>query len=176
MKKSVALCLFFFSLAPAGLMAQPLNMFIKITDELVIQGESTAPGHVNEIEALAESEGTSSPCTVSGTCSAASQSSFSFIMAMNKSVIPLRTALLTHNSLTSIDIVFQPATGTAYENFKIHLEEVFVESIQQSGSTGGDKPSYSVSFNAKKWRWTYIKAAGDTPIVYGWNFETNTAF
>ena len=61
-------------------------------------------------------------------------------------------------------------TGTSAAKIVFELEDVFVESVQQSG--GGSAPSESLSLAYGKIRWTYTDAAGHS--TGGWDLESNS--
>jgi type VI secretion system secreted protein Hcp len=75
-------------------------------------------------------------------------------------------------------VVLRKAGGTALEYIKYEFEEVFVESVQWSGSAGGDdKPTESVSFAFKKIDFTYTpqteKGIAGKAIPASWDLTKN---
>ncbi|MDQ2950469.1 MAG: type VI secretion system tube protein Hcp, partial [Acidobacteriota bacterium] len=79
---------------------------------------------------------------------------------------------------TKANVVLRKAGGEAVEYLKYNFEEVFVESIQWSGSSGGDDtPSESVSFAFGKIEIEYTPQKGKgeqgTMIPATWDIRVN---
>jgi len=78
-------------------------------------------------------------------------------------------------------VVFRAAAGdNSLEYLKYEFEEVFVESVQWSGSSGGDdRPTESLSLAFGKVEVTYTPqtATGDpgAPVVASWDQRSRTA-
>ena len=81
---------------------------------------------------------------------------------------------------TEAHVALRKAGGTALVYLQYDFFEVFVESVQTSGSTGGDDtPTESVAFAFAKMDMKYTPqtttGAAGTPIPASWNLTTNTA-
>ena len=138
-----------------------------------VEGESLAKGMENWIEVFSFSWGASNPTTVgttSGGLSAgkASVSSFNIMKKQEKSSTNLFSRCCTGQHYDKAVVEMRKATGLdgGQKTFmKYTFENVFVESIQWSGSTGGDDtPTESVSFAFAKVTMEYSKQdmKGDT--------------
>jgi type VI secretion system secreted protein Hcp len=61
---------------------------------------------------------------------------------------------------------------------QIDLTQVFIDSISWGGSSGGGKPSESVSFSFASIQFTYTPqlatGASGSPVPFGWNVLTNS--
>ena len=131
-------------------------------------GGSTVAGHIGEIDLLAYSTG-ASKCVG---CSVALAQDLNFIMSLNPSVISFNKALTKGTVLTSVDLVYRRASD-GVEFYKIHMENVRVSSVSESGSS--DNPTIAISLTPEKTAWQQFKTAGTTAKTsYGWNFTTNT--
>jgi type VI protein secretion system component Hcp len=84
--------------------------------------------------------------------------------------------MVNGTKLTSIDLTYIKNTGAAtIEFYKMHMENVTITSIQESGSS--EIPTYSASFAADKvaWQDTIIKGDGTAgaKASYGWDILNN---
>jgi type VI secretion system secreted protein Hcp len=119
-----------------------------------IKGESTAKGFEGKIEIFSFSWGASSPVTIgsgSGGVSGGkvSISSFNVMKKTDASSADLFKACCVGDHIDTIIVTMRKAGGTAgQEPFLIYtFSTCMVESIQWSGSSGGDdSPTESVSF------------------------------
>jgi len=141
------------------------DTYLKITGPDV-EGESLAKGMENWIEVFSFSCGASNPTTVgttSGGLSAgkASVSGFNIMKKQEKSSTKLFAQCCAGNHYDKAVVEMRKATGIdgGQKTFmKYTFENVFVESIQWSGSTGGDDtPTESVSFAYAKVTMDYFK-------------------
>jgi type VI secretion system secreted protein Hcp len=140
-----------------------------------IKGEST--GLKDALEIFSFSFGASNPVTI-GTASAGaaagkvSISSFNVMKKTDSSSAAMFLACCQGQHYTEMDVHIRKATGTGGQQDFITYKfgTVFIESIQWSGSAGGDDtPTESVSFAFGKVGITYMKqdakgvlsAAGD---------------
>ena len=135
-----------------------------------VAGESTAKGYDNGwFEIYSFSFGASNPVTIgpgSGGVSGGrvSVSSFNVMKKTEKSSPLLFNACCTGQHYGKISVDLRKATGTGGQSkfLTYQFEECMVESIQWSGSTGGDDaPSESVSFAFAKVKVEYFKQSKD---------------
>ena len=143
------------------------DTYMLIGDGTVITGETTASGltpATGYVEIFSFSWGASNPTSVgSGSTGLAagkvSVSSFNVMKKTEKSSNPLMTACCTGQHFPSAKVVMRKATGTSggQQTFlEYDFTDVMVESIQWSGSSGGDDtPTESVSFAFAKFSITY---------------------
>ncbi|HEY0882939.1 MAG TPA: type VI secretion system tube protein Hcp, partial [Archangium sp.] len=123
-----------------------------------VEGESTAKGFEKKIEIYSFSWGASNPTTIgsgSGGHSAgkASLSSFNVMKKTEKSSATLFQACCDGTHYESATVTLRKATGAAGQKpFLVYkFEDILVESIQWSGSSGGDDtPTESVSLSYGK--------------------------
>ena len=129
-----------------------------------VEGESTAAGFEKKIEIYSFSWGASNPVTVGSgtggmTGGKVSISSFNFMKKTEKSSAKLFQACATGQHFPTATVTMRKATGTAGEQkaFLVYkFTEIMVESIQWSGSSGGDDtPTESVSLAFAKVEITY---------------------
>jgi type VI secretion system secreted protein Hcp len=142
-----------------------------------IKGESTAKGFKDAFEIYSFSFGASNPITIgthSGGASAGkvSVSSFNVMKKTDSASAQLFLNCCTGTHAEEMEVHCRKATGTGgQQDFLTYkFKGVFIESIQWSGSSGGDDtPTESVSFAFSKVEITYKKqdakgaltAAGD---------------
>jgi type VI secretion system secreted protein Hcp len=162
----------------------PFDAFLKIETPNVA-GESSDSAHKGEIEIFSFSLGASNPTTIgSGTGGAGagkvSFSSFSLMKKTDKTSPILYQSLAVGSHFNKATVTLRKASGDApIEYLKYTFGTVFVESIQWSGSTGGDDaPAESVSFVYGKLEVDYQpqgpdgKALGGA-VHGGWDITTN---
>jgi len=118
-----------------------------------LPGESTATGFVGKIEIFSWSWGASNPATVGSGKSGISAgkvsiSSFNVMKKTDKSSCKLFAYACNGTHIPTIIVTMRKAGGTAQQAFLVYtFTECMVESIQWSGSSGGDDtPTESVSF------------------------------
>jgi type VI secretion system secreted protein Hcp len=123
-----------------------------------VPGESTAKGMEGKIEIYSWSWGASNPVTIgSGTAGIsagkASVSSFNVMKKSDKASAMLFAACTRGDHYPLMTVSMRKATGTGGQLVFLEYKftTVYVESIQWSGSTGGDDtPTESVSFSFGK--------------------------
>ena len=157
------------------------DLFLKLDG---IDGESQKDGHVNEIEIFSFSNGASNPSSVGmGTGSGAAKvelSSISFQKQTDKASPKLFLKCCDGTHIATGKLTCREAGGTSpVEYFTYDLEECFIDSVSWGGSSGGGKPSESVSMSFKKVVVTYYPQNPDgskgDKMVGGWDVSTNTA-
>jgi type VI secretion system secreted protein Hcp len=119
-----------------------------------VQGEATATGFKDKIEIYSFSWGASNPTTVSSgatglSAGKVSLSGFNIMKKTEKSSPTLFAACCNGKHFDKATVTMRKAAGEAGQKpFLIYtFTDVMVESIQWSGSTGGDDtPTESVSF------------------------------
>ena len=146
------------------------DTFLKF-DGTKIKGESSADGHKEEIEIYSFSWGASNPVTVgsgSGGMAAGkvSVSSFNIMKKSELSSPMLFAACCAGQHLPSAVVTMRKATGEdgGQGAFLVYtFTDVMIESIQWSGSSGGDDtPTESVSIAFAKVKIEYSKQAEDS--------------
>lgn len=150
----------------------------------MIIGNSVAKGHEKEIEVLSYSHGIAS-CSPNalkggglGACKA-SLSDLSLMMVMSPGLNQLRYLTFTGKKLLSADLVMERnGADKPMAFYKIHLEDVTVTSVQESGSS--ETPIVSVSFSATRIAWAIYeqKEGGSLELVnkVGFNLGNNTVW
>jgi type VI secretion system secreted protein Hcp len=169
------ICLFFivaFMFTCSGAFAQQVNAVLKAMNGTTkLNGGSIVPGHLNEIDILSYSVGESF-CVG---CLKTTFSDLSVMMSLNAATISLKKLQVNGTKLTSVDLTYIKNTTTTIEFYKVHMENVTIESIQESGSS--EIPTYSVSFFPDKiaWQNTIIKSDGTAGAKssYGWDVVNN---
>ena len=113
------------------------------------------------IEIYSFSWGMSNPVTIGSASSGAgagkvSISSFNIMKKADAASAALMKCCMAGEHITKAHVVLRKAGGSALEYLKYDFEEVYVDSVQQSGSSGGDDtPTESVSFAFGKFTYTY---------------------
>jgi type VI secretion system secreted protein Hcp len=150
-----------------------------------LDGESTRKGFEKQIEIYSFSFGASNPTTVgSGTSGMAagkvSISSFNVMKKTESVSAVLFAKCCVGDHFATANITCNKASGdkaVPLSFLKFDFTEVYVESIQWSGSSGGDDtPTESVSFAFASVKITYTpqtaKGTGGTPIIANWDQTT----
>jgi type VI secretion system secreted protein Hcp len=160
------------------------DTFLKIESPNVA-GESTDSKHKGEIEIYSFSLGASNPTTIgSGTGGAGagkvSLSSFNFMKKTDKTSPVLFQACASGTHYAKVTITCRKAGGSnPVEYLKYTFTTVVVESIQWSGSSGGDDtPTESCSFAYGKVQIDYTPqknadGSGGAPVHGGWDAQAN---
>lgn len=137
-----------------------------------IEGEATAKGFEKKIGIFSMSWGASAATTVGATkggisASKVSVSSFNMMKQLDSSSVPLFQACCKGEHITTATITFRKQTGDSQEGFLIYtLTDVMVESIQTSGSSGGDDtPTESLSLAFAKMEVEYKKQGKDGKLT-----------
>ena len=149
-----------------------------------VTGESKDEKHTNEIDVLSFSMGANNPVgNIGGGGAGAGKVSISSLQIMKH--FDAASPAMFQNCCTGKhfpkgQLTLRKAGGTALEYLVYHFEKVFVESVQWSGSSGGDDiPTESLSLAFGKIELMYIvqddKGGAGKNIGAKWNLETNTA-
>ena len=159
------------------------DLFLSIPN---IPGESTAKGFENQIVVYSYSFGASIPVTVDGSTNPPtgkpSLSDLSILKAFDKSSPYLFRSLVQGKNIASQGtpgiILSVVPTGAVKASVTYALQDVYVSSLSDSGSTGGDsEPTESISFAFGVLRITYVPQNPDgsagTAISVAYNRETN---
>jgi len=126
-----------------------------------VEGESKRKGFEKQIAVLSFSFGASNPSTVGsgggGGAGKASISSFNFMKLSDVTSPILFQKCCAGDHFDKVTVTLNKAGGTAAVDFLLYeFEQVFVDSIQWSGSSGGDDtPMESVSLSFGKVTVTY---------------------
>lgn len=128
-----------------------------------LKGETTATGYEGQIEVYSFSWGASNPVTVGSGATGLSGgkvsiSSFNIMKKTETSSAPLFNACASGQHYDKATVTMRKAGGTAGQQIFLTyvFTDVMVESIQWSGSSGGDdSPTESVSFAFGKVEITY---------------------
>lgn len=148
-----------------------------------VDGESTRKGFEKWIEIYSFSLGAANPVNIGpGAGSGAGKVSLSGLNLMKKTDSTSPTLFQTCCSgkhFTKATLTLNKAGGDAAVDYlKYDFVEVFVDSVQWSGSSGGDDtPTESVSLAFAEVSITYTPQKADgtkgSPVVAGWNVKTN---
>jgi type VI secretion system secreted protein Hcp len=152
------------------------DAFLKIDG---VNGEATRKGFEKQMEIQSFSWGASNPSTVgAGTGGGAGKVSVSSFNVMKKTdaASPLLfQACCTGQHYPKAVVTLNKAGGKAAVDFiKYEFEQVYVDSVQWSGASGGDDtPTESVSFSFGKVAVTYTPQNADgskgSPAVGSWD-------
>lgn len=158
-----------------------LEAFLKIEG---IPGESRKAGHPDEIDILSFSFGASNPTTVAkGTGAGASQvniSSFNIMKMTDLSSTALFLRCAKGEHIPTAIVTLRKAGGTnPLEYLQYKFTKVYVDSIQWSGSGGGDDtPSESLSLAFEKVEIVYSSQNDDgtakKTVGSGWDIPSGT--
>jgi type VI secretion system secreted protein Hcp len=158
--------------------------FDTFLDIAEVPGESTATGFVGKMEIMSWSWGATNSINIGshsgGAAGGKAQiSSFNIMKQSDKASTLLFKACTTGQHFPKAIVTMRKAGGTGGQQpFLMYtFEEVFVESIQWSGSTGGDDtPTESVSFVFGKVSVEYLAQdkAGKTSVAgqAAWDLRT----
>ncbi len=137
-----------------------------------IKGEATAKGHEGQIGIFSISWGCSAATTVGANTGGISASkvqisSFNMMKQLDTSSVPLFQACCKGTHIPKAKITFRKQTGDAQESFLIYtLHDVMVDSLQTSGSSGGDDtPTESLSLAFAKMEIEYKKQGKDGKLT-----------
>ena len=158
------------------------DMFLEIA---TIPGESTDDKHKNWIEILSYSSGVSQ--SIAGAASTGGARSaqrtdhadFTIMKRLDKASPKLALAASNGEHIAKVTVELCRATGTKQPFMKYTMSDVLITSVQPSGSSGGDIPMESVSFNYGKIEWEYTSTdhktgkKGDTTKAH-WDLTSNT--
>ncbi len=148
-----------------------------------VTGESTDSAHSGEIEIYSFSWGASNPVTIgSGTTGSGagkvSLSSFNFMKKLDNSSPNLLKNCCIGDHFKTATLQLRKAGGSQETYLEYDMEEIYVESYQVSGSTGGDDtPTESLSVTFAKITMNYtpqLKTGGmGTKVTAGWDQTIN---
>jgi type VI protein secretion system component Hcp len=130
-----------------------------------LNGGSTVAGHTNEIDVLSNSHGE----TFCIGCAKPNFSSFNIMISLSPATISFKKLLLNGTKLTSVDVTYIK-TAIPLEYYKIHMENVTVESVQESASS--EIPTFSVSLTPDRMAWQQISDT-NKKTSYGWDIAAN---
>jgi len=154
----------------------------------IIKGGSLSEAHENEIEVISYSAGLSA-CTPNFSNGGGQQAckpsigSLNFLMPLSGGVNQLKYSLLTGLRLLTADFAFEKPSdvgphSSAY--YRIHMEDVVVVSVQESGSDGGGVPTVSIELAASRVAWAMytVNPQGTNTLSskLGYNLATNTVW
>lgn len=149
-----------------------------------IDGESTDDKHKNWIEIYSFSWGMSNPSTVGSgttglTAGKVSISSFNVMKSTDGASVKLASHAAQGKHIKSMEVHCCATTGDKHNYVVYKMEPVMVDSIQWSGSSGGDdRPTESVSFSFGKVTYEYTPIgpdgkAGKKVGPEGWDLTKN---
>jgi type VI protein secretion system component Hcp len=159
----------------ANAFAQSTVVVMKAMDGATkLNGGSTVAGHSNEIDILSDSQG-ESRCDG---CGVPSLADFNVMITLSAATIALKKKTLNGTPLASIDVAFIKQGTTPFLYYRIHMENVFVTSVQESASS--EAPIFAVSFAPARIAWQHVKQNSDgsqgTRTTYGWDVALNAAW
>ena len=147
----------------------------------LFDGESDIRGHEREIIVMSYSHGIAG-CPPGSSISAC-KSSFSglnIMIEMTKSLINFKHFAATGKIVQSVDFVIRKTGDSPFDFYKIRMEGVTINSVQESGSNGGGKPMISVELSATKIAYLYIVQGEAGQVVekfsFGWDIAQNKAW
>ncbi|MCC9000674.1 MAG: type VI secretion system tube protein Hcp [Candidatus Contendobacter sp.] len=156
------------------------DTFLKIDG---VEGESTDDKHKGEIEIYSFSWGASNPTTIGSATSGSgggkvSVSSFNVMKKTDKASAELFKHCCKGTHFATAKVTLRKAGGEQVEYLVYDFEEVYVDAVQWSGSTGGDdSPTESVAFTFGKVSATYKPQAADGTlggdVLYSHDLRTN---
>lgn len=158
-----------------------VDMFLKIEG---IPGESKDKTHPNEIQIDSFSWGASNPSSVtqgSGLgAGKVSISSLNFMKRVDKSSTLLFKHCCDGKHITKTTLTCRKAGGDAPVEYLIYeLTDCMIDATQNSGASGGDEVSESITLSATQIKMTYWtqdeKGAKKDKFEHGWNQKENAA-
>jgi type VI secretion system secreted protein Hcp len=148
-----------------------------------VPGEATAKGFEKQIELYSFSWGASNAVSHSSSggmgAGKASVSSFNFMKKSDAASPMLFQGCCTGHHFPTATVTLRKAGGTQIDFLKYEFSDVLVESVQWSGSSGGDDtPTESVSIAFGKVEITYTpqdsKGGKGSPVAAGWDIKQVT--
>lgn len=155
------------------------DIFAKIGD---IKGESLDDKHKDEIDVMSYSWGVTQSGSIVGGGGGegkAQFNDFNFTTNVSKASPALFLACASGKHITNAQITVRKAGGgKAQEDYLIlKLTDVLISSYQPSASSGGDRPTESISMAFGKVEFTYIKqdnkGGEDETFTAGWDLRSN---
>jgi type VI secretion system secreted protein Hcp len=159
------------------------DAFLKLEGGPNVKGAAKAKGFQDQIEIYSFSWGASNPVSMeSGAGMGAGKvsiSSFNFMKKSDAASPLLFQACCTGDHYGTATVTLRKAGGQQVEFLSYKFSEVFVESVQWSGSSGGDDtPTESVSLAFGKVEMTYTpqdeKGGKGAAVVGGWDLHAVT--
>jgi type VI secretion system secreted protein Hcp len=157
------------------------EIFLKLTG---VNGESKGQGHVGEIDVLSFSHGVSNPSSVStGGGSGTGKCDWSSI-TIQKQTDTASTKLMLNcangNHFDQGILTVREAGGTSPVEYLVYtMTQVFIDSVSVGESSGGGKPSESVSMSFAAIDMVYwsqdAKGSKDQKTEIGWDVKANAA-
>jgi type VI secretion system secreted protein Hcp len=150
-----------------------------------VKGDSQDRDYPDAMEIVAWSEGFSIPVqTDIGSGSSvgkASAQSISISKFIDSASPDLRFNLVKGELMPTASIIVRQRTAdNSYEQFRIDLTDVRLDSVSAGGSSGEERLMENISLYFSKIKWTYIPVdeAGrpGSKIIRGWDFAKNVAF
>lgn len=143
-----------------------------------VEGESSHKDHKGEIEVLSWSHGVNNIAHGSGGGAGkgkAEPGAFHFVHHYDKASPTLMKKCAEGTHFDEV-VVTSRKSGTGQKDFlKIHLKEVFITSVQPSGSSGGDiAESVSMSYASIDYSYKPQDDKGGLggEVKFGWNVKT----
>ncbi len=157
------------------------DTFMKIDG---IAGESTDDKHKDWIEITSFSHGMNQPISVSASTAGGASAErvdiqdFAVTKILDKASPKLYEYCCKGKHMPSVIVEMCRAGGDKMRYMEIKMEDVMVSSVSPSGSSGGDFPGESVSFNFGRIKWTYTQqkradGSGGGNVTGGWDLEKN---
>ncbi len=129
-----------------------VDFFLKLSND--IKGESVAKGHSHDIAVMSFSWGASQTTSVAGSggsgAGKANLADFSIMKVYDKSSVPMFKALLKGTHIDTGVLTASKAGGDGKPFIQLSFGELFVTSVQMSGSSEVPMESVSFSYNTLK--------------------------
>ena len=149
-----------------------------------IKGDSTDEAHKEWIEILSFSHGLSQPGGGSASAEGgltggrADHQDFSVTKTLDTTSPALNLTCCDGTHVDKVNLELCRATGNKEKYMEYKLEDVIISSAAIGGSSGGDLPIESITFNYGKITWNYIQTDHQTGATKGnvekyWSLITN---
>lgn len=160
------------------------NAYLKIEN---IDGESTEEKHKDWIEILSYSQGVSQPGTAlgggggggggGGRAERPVFTDFSVGKKLDKATPKLMLACASGQHLSSATLELTRGSGERQQVFmQYKMSDIIISKVEDSGQSGDDLPTESLSLNFAKieWKYSLFSADGQTQsISTGWDLKKN---
>lgn len=158
-----------------------VDMFLKLDG---IKGESKDHKYPGWIDVMSWSWGMSqSGTTHAGTGGGAGKVSVSDLTVMsfvNRASPELLLACASGKHFKEATLVMRKAGDKPVDYLKITMTEVLISSVSDSGASGGDLPTESLSLNFAKYKFAYTPqkddGSADAVVETGWDIPANKKF
>jgi type VI protein secretion system component Hcp len=101
------------------------------------------------------------------------------MISLDKSNVQLKNAITSGKIIPSADVTFITSGATPFVYYRIHLENINIVSVQESGSSERPIVSVSLAFSRIAWKYTMqdnnTGGAGES-TTGGWDFIGAKAF